>query len=399
MDANFFDHLKNKELKDLFKRLCTQNQQRKFNALWQMLDQLTAEQVKARAAGTSSSQLRECGLLTPGRLVEGGIVKLDRSLLTALVDRWRPETHTFHLPCGELTPTLQDVAYLLGLPIVSDAVGPRVVPALWKDNLEERFAPVQRVAAAGPINPHPRATGPSKTWLLQFTPTQLDADADEYSVTRSLEAYLLWLFGYIMFNNTHGNSVDRILLPYAREIADAEDDLPPYSWGSAILAATYRGLCDGCSKTDGEAIFSGCPLLLQLWSYERIAVGRPIVSQEPYHDILYGDDEEGWPIMGTLWNWRHRSWAHAQVRLAYPDFVSELDMLTLEDVIWESYTPEAVARRAPLGLSPHCSANAGMWLTTVVLVYDIAVVEEWHVVLSRLAHHDAAVVGAMGRCR
>jgi len=34
----------------LFKRLCTQNQQRKFNALWQMLDQLTAEQVKARAA-------------------------------------------------------------------------------------------------------------------------------------------------------------------------------------------------------------------------------------------------------------------------------------------------------------------------------------------------------------
>ena len=56
MGANFFDHFKNKELKDLFKRLCTQNQQRKFNALWQMLDQLTAEQVKARAAGTSSSQ-------------------------------------------------------------------------------------------------------------------------------------------------------------------------------------------------------------------------------------------------------------------------------------------------------------------------------------------------------
>ena len=68
-----------------------------------------------------------------------------------------------------------------------------------------------------------------------------------------------------------------------------------------------------------------------------------------------------------------RSWAHAQVRRAYPEFVSELDMLTPEDVIWEPYTPEAVARRAPLGLSPHCSANAGMWLTTAVLVYDIAV--------------------------
>ena len=51
-------------------------------------------------------------------------------------------------------------------------------------------------------------------------PTLLLADADEYSVTRSLDAYLLWLFGYIMFNNPHGNSVDRILLPYAREIRE-----------------------------------------------------------------------------------------------------------------------------------------------------------------------------------
>ena len=39
--------------------------------------------------------------------------------------------------------------------------------------------------------------------------------ADENSVSRSLEAYLLWLFGYIMFNNGHGNSIDKILMPYA----------------------------------------------------------------------------------------------------------------------------------------------------------------------------------------
>jgi len=59
-------------------------------------------------------RLSEAGLLTIGRLAESGLAKLDRSLLTALVDRWRPETHTFHLPCGEMAPTLQDVAMLLG---------------------------------------------------------------------------------------------------------------------------------------------------------------------------------------------------------------------------------------------------------------------------------------------
>ena len=74
-------------------------------------------------------RLRESSLLTLGRLVEGGPIQLDRSLLTALVDRWRSETHTFHLPCGEMTPMLQDVAYLLGLHIVGEAVGPRVVAA------------------------------------------------------------------------------------------------------------------------------------------------------------------------------------------------------------------------------------------------------------------------------
>ena len=68
-----------------------------------------------------------------------------------------------------MTPTLQDVAYLLGLPIVGEAVGPRVVAASWKDDLEARFTLVDRVEEAGPINPHPRAAGPSKTWFLQFT--------------------------------------------------------------------------------------------------------------------------------------------------------------------------------------------------------------------------------------
>ena len=112
-------------------------------------------------------------------------------------------------------------------------------------------------------------------------PTLLPADPDEYSVTRSLEAYLLWLFGYNMFNNIHGNSVDRILLPYAQEIADGDEDVPLYSWGLAVLAASYRGLCDGCRKTHGNAILAGWPLLLQLWSYERLAVGRPSSATRP----------------------------------------------------------------------------------------------------------------------
>ena len=57
--------------------------------------------------------LREAGLLTLSRLVEGGPIQLDQSLLTTLVDRWRPKTHMFHLPCGEMALTLQEVAFFV----------------------------------------------------------------------------------------------------------------------------------------------------------------------------------------------------------------------------------------------------------------------------------------------
>ena len=44
-----------------------------------------------------------------------GHVTLDWGLITSLVERWRPETHTFHLLVGERTSTLHDVAIILGL--------------------------------------------------------------------------------------------------------------------------------------------------------------------------------------------------------------------------------------------------------------------------------------------
>ena len=48
----------------------------------------------------------------------------DWSLLTTLVDWLWPETHTFYLPFGEIAPTLEDVAVLLGLPIAGAAASP-----------------------------------------------------------------------------------------------------------------------------------------------------------------------------------------------------------------------------------------------------------------------------------
>ena len=48
--------------------------------------------------------------------------EIDHNLITAFVERWRPKTHTFHLPHGETTITLQDVEVLLEIPIDGEAI-------------------------------------------------------------------------------------------------------------------------------------------------------------------------------------------------------------------------------------------------------------------------------------
>ena len=54
--------------------------------------------------------------------------EIDHCLISALVERWRPETHTFHLPHGEISITLQDVEVIYELPIEGEVlVGPTIV--------------------------------------------------------------------------------------------------------------------------------------------------------------------------------------------------------------------------------------------------------------------------------
>jgi hypothetical protein len=51
-------------------------------------------------------------------LANTGFSHLDRSPLSAFVDRWRRETSIFHIPSGEITVTLDDVYCLLHLATV-----------------------------------------------------------------------------------------------------------------------------------------------------------------------------------------------------------------------------------------------------------------------------------------
>jgi len=195
---------------------------------------------------------------------------MDNAALTALVDRWRPETHTFHLPSGEMSITLQDVAMLFGLRIDGRAVTGSICPNGWRERVELLF---------GVHPPEPpedtkdkRPTGVTSAWLTQHFGTPPGADANGGTVVRFARAWLWHLIAGFLFPDSSGNTISWMWLEL---IGQDWDNIATFSWGNATLGWLYRQLCDACRRSKDSANLGGCAYLLQLWMWERLPVGRP----------------------------------------------------------------------------------------------------------------------------
>jgi hypothetical protein len=98
--------------------------------------------------------LRAHGLLPFSKLTSSKEkFTLDPSLLSALVDRWRPETHTFHLSCGELTPTLKDVSMITCLPIKGTPLVPAAYSSIWPMEVQDRLGVAMPATSRGGSRP------------------------------------------------------------------------------------------------------------------------------------------------------------------------------------------------------------------------------------------------------
>uniref|UniRef100_A0ACD5TLQ0 Uncharacterized protein n=1 Tax=Avena sativa TaxID=4498 RepID=A0ACD5TLQ0_AVESA len=177
----------------------------------------------------------------------------DGSLLTCLVDRWRPETHTFHFRWGEMAPILQDVSYLLGLPLAGVLIGPVDAPENWAQEMAQRFYGIHEGAPEFTYENH----GSKFDWLQNYQLQRFgypDVLMTAPQITRSLEAYLLWLLGKVMFTENHVSTISACYIRYAREIAEAtcQNDITQWSWRSAVLAATYREQVTRCYPAFSE---------------------------------------------------------------------------------------------------------------------------------------------------
>ncbi|CAH2036016.1 unnamed protein product [Thlaspi arvense] len=187
-------------------------------------------------------------------------IQLDYALITALVERWRPETHTFHLPAGEITVTLQDVNVLLGLRVD----GPPVTGSTkynWADLCEDLLG-----LRPGPKDLH--GSHVSLAWLRDNF-RNLPADPDEVTLMCHTRAFVLALMSGFLYGDKSKHDVALTFLPLLRDFGEVAQ----LSWGSATLALLYRELCRASKRT--VSTICGPLVLLQLWAWERLHVGRP----------------------------------------------------------------------------------------------------------------------------
>ena len=157
--------------------------------------------------------------------------EIDQNLITAFVERWRPKTHTFHLPHGETTITLKDVEVILGIPIDGEAVV-GTTDKIWTTECRTMLG----------INPTGTTLKGQKILikkLLYKIDQGLPDNGTEVDVRQYARCYILALLADTIFADKFGNRVHMMWLQMLRDLRNP----PQYSWGSACLAWLYRELC------------------------------------------------------------------------------------------------------------------------------------------------------------
>ncbi|KAG8501045.1 hypothetical protein CXB51_003142 [Gossypium anomalum] len=274
--------------------------------------------------------------------------KLDSKLISALVERWRLETYTFHLPCGECTITLEDVHLQVGLPLDGYAVTGFASSTDWEAMCYELLGAIPDKINGGRIE---------MGWLRDTFP-EPNNDSTELERIRYARAYILEMIeGYLMTNLSRNLVHLRWLLKLVDFRAAGE-----LSWGSTMLATLYKEM-RGATRPN-KAKIGGCLSLLQSRARFRFPFLCPRVDH-PYTFLLI-----------TRWN---HSASYVEIPTSLEDIRLLLDQRSEAEFQWTPYEDPAI-----WAVIPHeFFQNPNVWHVNVPLVFD-----EEHKVDLRQLHTD-----------
>ncbi|KAI4977025.1 hypothetical protein ZWY2020_050632 [Hordeum vulgare] len=258
---------------------------------------------------------------------------VNHAVLTAHTDHWRPDTHSFHLPCGEMTMTLEDMAMRSGLPLNGDAVTGHVSVV----NCRQRVGVLIGVEPPPPLPGKPNASKVKHSWLKEVRGGPCPADAGDIVVQQYARAYLWYILTNVVFTYATGNSALWMYL-----------------------------------ETKESSSLCGFVWILSVWMWERLPVGWPMLKNHDNpnpnpHEGLHDVDLYRRPTVAYHWDQVSVYTGSSHVR--YKCYVNELDTL----VFWRPYEEDL-----EYDLNQMCTRDSNIWRSRCPTICFYAV--EFHFV-------------------
>ncbi|KAL0337716.1 UNVERIFIED_CONTAM: Serine/threonine-protein phosphatase 7 long form [Sesamum calycinum] len=204
-------------------------------------------------------------------ILQCGHIEIDTHLITALVERWRPETHTFHFSVGEATVTLQDISIIWALPIEGNlitGVDIKWTTQQWQNYCHQwlGFRPNENAFKHSRIK-----LSALLDWLLNNT---CDDESPFDAVLQEARVCVMCIIGGILCPDATGNTVSLLYLRHM-EIIDEER---PSNWVITNMGmVTHNNTCPIPSNNAADLM----PTVILKTSYPFLHMLHDITGYRP----------------------------------------------------------------------------------------------------------------------
>ncbi|MQL82342.1 hypothetical protein Taro_014820 [Colocasia esculenta] len=268
-----------------------------------------------------------------GHLLSVRPFHLDVPYLEALRERWEEDCKAFIMPWGHMIPTLEDVAYLTGLPVQGEpVVGMErrdyyddIVELLGPEFVAGRRRPIRSIllgSLSEAMGLRGGRRGPLETLEEFYARVRGLLDLGGRSEERCVRIFVSYFFGRLLFA-TQSSQMNCKFVLLLRDLAQAGR----YAWGAAMLGHLFSLLPSSSRRSQSTGVFT---LFLQIWGYMRFPMGRGTLAEGRQTMV---------PLMGR---WEVAPDPRVTDRRV-GDVRVALDYYPHEQVVWTRYAGEADA--------------------------------------------------------
>ncbi|KAM7531213.1 hypothetical protein LguiB_034623 [Lonicera macranthoides] len=281
---------------------------------WDLSKEVKGVQSRVKATG-----------LTP--LIDNNYRYIDYVAIEAFVERWQPETNTFHLPFGEMTITLDDVRQILGIPIEGDCFNSNE----GAKEIDPKTAVTMASELLGVTEDEVREETQDMyavrlQWLKEKCKGRAKKDSNNKTLDICARGYIMFLLGCVVFPDKTKNKISIYHLGSLKDLSKVSK----IGWGMAILAHTYRQL--GLASRANVKWISGCLTLVVAWICEHFHY-----CANAFQNMEYMETQP------RMCRWKPQLCSRGDYESALITLREKLDDLTEIDVCWDPYKDHRVA--------------------------------------------------------